>query len=270
MRAAILFILIGLFFACKQEKKEFTVIDENISYKLLAFDENEKMYQKGNMVRATIKLVAETDTVYNLYEVIPFKPENTPFYNLIKELNEGDSVYFKVKAGHLKSNHLNLKSVSDSMVLDGYLKIYEFLTLDKIRLFKSQNDPELLEQKVLNRFVKTIPNVKNKNGVYIQTIQKGQGVSVELGKTLTLKYTANFINGIEFDNTHNENYFEYTYGTPNQVIEGLDVALLGMKNKEKSKIIIPSQLAFGEDGSSTGIVPPFTSLVYDLEIIDIK
>lgn len=270
MRILTVLIVFLSLFACRPEKKEFTDLDENISYKLLAFDDNEKSYQKGNTVRAAIKLIALTDTVYNLYEVIPFKPENTPFYNLIKELNEGDSVYFKVKAGHLKSNQLNLTSVSDSVVLDGYLKIYEFLTLDKIRLFKAQNDPELLEQKVLNRFVRTIPTIKNKNGVYIQTIQKGQGVSVELGKTLILKYQASFINGIEFDNTHNENYFEYTYGTPNQVIEGLDVVLLGMKNKEKAKIIIPSQLAFGEDGSSTGIVPPFTSLVYDLEIIDIK
>lgn len=270
MRILALLIIFLSLFACQQEKKEFTVIDENISYKLLAFEDNEEIYQNGNMVRAAIKLVATTDTIYNLFEIIPFKPENTPFYDLIKELNEGDSVYFKVKAGFLKKNQLNLKLESDTLDLDGYLKIYEFLTLDKIHQFNTQNDAELLEQKVLNRFIKTIPNIKNKNGVYIQTIQKGQGVSVESGKTLTLKYKANFINGIEFDNTYFENYFEYTYGTPNQVIEGLDVALLGMKNKEKAKIIIPSQLAFGEDGSSTGIVPPYTTLVYEIEIIDIK
>ncbi|MBI2279248.1 MAG: FKBP-type peptidyl-prolyl cis-trans isomerase [Bacteroidetes bacterium] len=113
-------------------------------------------------------------------------------------------------------------------------------------------------------------NIKKRNGIYVSTIQNGQGNSVELGKTIIIKYKANFIDGIEFDNTYYQHYFEYTYGTPNQVIEGLDVALLGMKNKEKSKIIIPSQLAFGDKGSSTGIVPPFTPLVYELEIIDIK
>jgi FKBP-type peptidyl-prolyl cis-trans isomerase len=104
----------------------------------------------------------------------------------------------------------------------------------------------------------------------VSTIQKGQGISVETGKTLILKYKASFMDGIEFDNTYYQHFFEYTYGTPNQVIEGLAIALLGMKNKEKSKIIIPSQLAFGDKGSSTGIVPPFTTLVYELEIIDIK
>ncbi|MCB0381646.1 MAG: hypothetical protein KDD24_10345, partial [Flavobacteriales bacterium] len=102
MRILIVLIVLLSLFACRPEKKEFTVLDENISYKLLAFDDNEKSYQKGNTVRADIKLIALTDTVYNLYEVIPFKPENTPFYNLIKELNEGDSVYFKVKPGYLK------------------------------------------------------------------------------------------------------------------------------------------------------------------------
>ncbi|MGE0562651.1 MAG: FKBP-type peptidyl-prolyl cis-trans isomerase [Flavobacteriales bacterium] len=270
MRIIVVLIVFLSLFACQQEKKEFKVIDENFSYKLLGFDETEKSFKKGNTVRAAIQLLSGENTLYQQYEIIPFNPELSPFFALIKELNEGDSVYFKTNTDYFKNQHINLNWEGKEKVLEGYLKIYEFLTLDEIHQFKTKNDPELLEQKVLNRFVRTIPNVSSKNGVYLQTLQKGQGVSVELGKTLILKYQASFINGIEFDNTYYENYFEYTYGTPNQVIEGLDVALLGMKNKEKAKIIIPSQLAFGEDGSSTGIVPPFTSLVYDLEIIDIK
>ena len=41
-----------------------------------------------------------------------------------------------------------------------------------------------------------------------------------------------------------------------------------LKKGEKSKIIIPSQLAFGRVGSSTKIVPPYTTVIYNLEIIN--
>lgn len=270
MRTAVLFLIIFSFLACKREKKEFTVIDENFSYKLLAFDEHDMPFEKDNFVRASIKLVAGIDTVFNKYELVPFNPKNTPFYNLIADLNEGDSICFKLNPNYLKEHHFNVDLTNDTLLLDGYIKIYEFLTIEKNDEFVAKNDPELIEQLMLTRYLKSFKNIKKRNGVYVSTIQKGQGISVESGKTLTLKYKASFIDGIEFDNTYYQNYFEYTYGTPNQIIEGLDVVLLGMKNKEKSKIIIPSQLAFGDKGSSTGIVPPFTTLVYELEIIDIK
>lgn len=270
MKKVVSFFIILSILACKQEKKEFKVVDENFQYKLLAFDEHEKPYHQNEFVRASIKLIEGNDTIFNKLEFIPFQLNTLPFLNLISDLKVGDSIFFKVKSSFLKEQHFNIGFSNDTSLLEGYLKIYEFLTIEEYNQFTSKNDPELIEQMMLNKYVKTIKNFKKRNGVYVNTIQKGQGNSVEVGKTLTLKYKASFIDGIEFDNTHDQQFFEYTYGTPNQVIEGLDVALLGMKNKEKSKIIIPSQLAFGDKGSSTGIVPPFTTLVYDLEIIDIK
>lgn len=270
MRRVFLAVLLLFFFACKREKKEFKVVDENFQYKLLAFDEHDKPFKKDNFVRASIKLVAGTDTIFNKYESVSFNPENTPFYTLITDLYEGDSICFKLNPNYLKEHHFNVDLTNDTLLLDGYIKIYEFLTIEKNDEFVAKNDPELIEQLMLTRYLKSFKNIKKRNGVYVSTIQKGQGISVESGRTLTLKYKATFIDGIEFDSTHHQQFFEYTYGTPNQIIEGLDVALLGMKNKEKSKIIIPSQLAFGDKGSSTGIVPPFTTLVYDLEVIDIK
>ena len=270
MRTAVLFLIIFSFFACKREKKEFKVIDENFQYKLLSFDEHNKPYSPNDFVRASINLVAGSDTIFNKYELVPFNPEKTPFYTLIADLNEGDSICFKLNPNYLKEQHFNVALTNDTLLLEGYIKIYEFLTIEKNDEFVAKNDPELIEQLMLTRYLKSFKNIKKRNGVYVSTIQKGRGISVELCKTLTLKYKASFIDGIEFDNTYYQNYFEYTYGTPNQIIEGLDVVLLGMKNKEKSKIIIPSQLAFGDKGSSTGIVPPFTTLVYELEIIDIK
>jgi FKBP-type peptidyl-prolyl cis-trans isomerase FkpA len=43
-----------------------------------------------------------------------------------------------------------------------------------------------------------------------------------------------------------------------------------MKEGERSLFIIPSKLAFGENGSSTGIIPPFTSVIFEVELIEVK
>ena len=39
-----------------------------------------------------------------------------------------------------------------------------------------------------------------------------------------------------------------------------------MSEGEKALVILPSDLAFGETGSSTGIIPPFTSLLFEVEL----
>ncbi len=270
MRIWVLLIIIILFFGCKRNSSQYKIIDENLSYKLLAFDENGKSFKKNDFVRASIKLLLKTDTIYQKYELLPFNTENFILNNLIADLNEGDSVHFKVRSSYLRNQHFNVKLTNDTSVLDGYLKIYEFLTISKNQDFLAKNDPEFIEQKIIKRYISQFNSFNYNNGIYINTAQSGQGISVENGRTVTLKYIAYFLDGIEFDNTFNKNYFEYTFGTPNQVIQGLDIALLGMKNKEKAKIIIPSQLAFGDKGSATGIVPPFTPLLYEIEIIDIN
>ena len=45
---------------------------------------------------------------------------------------------------------------------------------------------------------------------------------------------------------------------------------IGMMHEgEKALFIMPSELAFGENGSSTGIIPPFTSLIFEVELVAI-
>jgi FKBP-type peptidyl-prolyl cis-trans isomerase FkpA len=39
---------------------------------------------------------------------------------------------------------------------------------------------------------------------------------------------------------------------------------------EKSLFIIPSHMAFGQEGSSTGIVPAFTPVIFEVEIIEVR
>jgi FKBP-type peptidyl-prolyl cis-trans isomerase len=42
-----------------------------------------------------------------------------------------------------------------------------------------------------------------------------------------------------------------------------------MNEGAKAKFIIPSHLAYGEDGSSTGIIPPYTTVIYEIELLNL-
>jgi len=94
--------------------------------------------------------------------------------------------------------------------------------------------------------------------------------SVKKGKKIKLFYKGYFLDGTLVDYTPHNWAFEFTYGQEGQLIDGLQLALYKLKKGEKAKIILPSQLAFGSEGSSNGAIPPYTPLVYQIEIADIK
>ncbi|TFH67080.1 MAG: FKBP-type peptidyl-prolyl cis-trans isomerase, partial [Gemmatimonadales bacterium] len=61
--------------------------------------------------------------------------------------------------------------------------------------------------------------------------------------------------------------FEFRLGS-GDVLEGWDEGIVGMRRGGKRKLIIPHELAYGETGE--GEIPPFTTLVYDIELIDFR
>jgi peptidylprolyl isomerase len=60
------------------------------------------------------------------------------------------------------------------------------------------------------------------------------------------------------------------FGKPGQLIPGLQYGLSLMKSGERALIFMPSALAFGEDGSNTGIIPPRTPIYFDVNVIEVK
>lgn len=109
------------------------------------------------------------------------------------------------------------------------------------------------------------------SGLFHLLITEGTGKKIELGDTITVNYEGRFLNGKFFDSTIRRNQpFQFVYGTEWQVVKGLEEAIGMMREGEKSLFILPSELAFGTEGSSTGIVPPFTSLIFEVEIIAVN
>jgi len=109
------------------------------------------------------------------------------------------------------------------------------------------------------------------SGIYYLNLRPGSGKAIEEGDTVVVNYEGKFLNGKFFDSTVKRNEpFSFVFGTEWQVIEGLEKAIGVMREGEKSLFIVPSEQAFGNRGSTSNIIPPFTSLIFEVEILKVS
>ncbi|TWT34265.1 FKBP-type peptidyl-prolyl cis-trans isomerase [Blastopirellula retiformator] len=111
------------------------------------------------------------------------------------------------------------------------------------------------------------PNVKTtKSGLQYIVEKEGTGASPKPTDDVVCHYKGELIDGTVFDSS-------YDRGEParfpvNRVIPGWTEALQLMKAGGKWKLFIPSDLAYGENGSP-GAIPPNSVLVFDIELLEV-
>lgn len=89
------------------------------------------------------------------------------------------------------------------------------------------------------------------------------------GDTLHMHYSGKLEDGTEFDSSLRRNQpFVFTLGA-GQVIKGWDQGLLGMCEGEKRKLVIPSEMGYGESGAPPKI-PGGATLVFEVELLKVE
>ena len=266
----IISLLLLTIYSCENKFPDYVKKDQGIYMKLLSFEEEGKGVNVGDHVVASIEIMGEEGLLYRRYKEDVINLENNKFNFLINYLNEGDSCKFMVSKARIMDEFSPISfNETSSDFLEVTIKIYEYLTKGEYLSQREAYDKEMMEQLILTKYLEEV-NAKLEHGIYKEQLITGSGKGIEKGDHISINYKGYFVSRLEFDNTYKRNAFTFTYGTPGQVIKGLDIAISGMKKGEKSKIIIPSQLAFGEKGSTTLIVPAFSTVIYELEIVNVK
>jgi len=107
------------------------------------------------------------------------------------------------------------------------------------------------------------------SGLRYKMIQKGDGKKAEAGKTVSVHYEGSLESGKVFDSSYpRKKPIEFRLGQ-GQVIEGWDEGIALLQVGDKARFVIPSDLAYGSAGAG-GVIPPNATLIFDVELMDVK
>lgn len=144
--------------------------------------------------------------------------------------------------------------------------------VEAFRTFEGSREKRLAEQKAatdaeLDKIAAGFDQTDS--GLRYKILQEGQGKTAEKGKTVSVHYKGQLIDGTVFDSSYKRNEpIDFPLGM-GQVISGWDEGIQLLKVGDKARFVIPSNLAYGSQGAG-GVIPPDATLVFDVELMNVQ
>ncbi len=123
-----------------------------------------------------------------------------------------------------------------------------------------------IDNKIIEDYIKAnnIQTQKSPWGAFVQVIDAGTGPKPSFGKYLQIKYRGTNLEGKEFD----AGVFPLQFGAGGS-IKGFEEGVRFLGKGGKSKVLVPSMLAYGPRGQEPKIKPNEV-LMFDMEVLDIS
>lgn len=104
----------------------------------------------------------------------------------------------------------------------------------------------------------------------------GTGAEIKSGQNALVHYTGWLYDaaapenkGKQFDSSVGGEPFEFAVGA-GHVIAGWDQGVAGMKVGGKRRLVIPPDMGYGARGAGGGLIPPNATLLFDVELVEIR
>jgi FKBP-type peptidyl-prolyl cis-trans isomerase FkpA len=107
-----------------------------------------------------------------------------------------------------------------------------------------------------------------KSGLVYQSLKDGSGASPAATDTVKVHYRGTFLDGREFDSSYKRG--EPTEFPLNRVIPCWTEGVQLMKPGGKARLTCPAAIAYGERGAGGGLIPPNTTLNFEIELVSVK
>ncbi|MFC2121453.1 FKBP-type peptidyl-prolyl cis-trans isomerase [Bacteroidota bacterium] len=146
-----------------------------------------------------------------------------------------------------------------------YISIFLFLGIMINSCNKEESYSWELEMQKLDEYIEhnNITVEPTSGGIYYIETLEGDGVMPKAGDIVTVEYTGTFLDGEEFESGKNT----FKLGI-RDAIKGWDIGIAKMKKGGKAILIIPSTSAYGISGR--GKIPPYTTLVFEVELLEVN
>jgi peptidylprolyl isomerase len=128
----------------------------------------------------------------------------------------------------------------------------------------SKSEPPKTETKPLD----TSKMTKTASGLMYEDVVIGKGETPKPGQEVAVHYTGTLTNGTKFDSSLDRGEpIRFPLGA-GRVIKGWDEGIASMKVGGKRKLVIPPELGYGSQ--DMGDIPPNSTLLFDVELVEIK
>lgn len=132
--------------------------------------------------------------------------------------------------------------------------------LEKLKKETLEAGKKYLAEHRIKKGVKT-----TKSGLQYEVLKEGSGGSVQAESIVMLNYQAKLIDGTVFDDTYKRKAPAHL--SMINIIDGLKEGLLLMKEGSKYKLVVPSELAYKEDGVAD--IPPNAVVIFEVELLKV-
>ena len=130
-------------------------------------------------------------------------------------------------------------------------------------------ETEKAAQQLADYFAKNKIKAKpTASGLYYVKTQDGNGEKPKVGQMVEVHYTGKLLDGTVFDSSIERGEPIFVPIGVGQVIPGWDEGIMMMSKGEKGMLYIPYYLAYGD--RETGVIPPFSNLIFEVELINFK
>lgn len=266
----------------KKPVKKSAASFKTTSYKIIKTNSQERAVKSGELLMinmfGTGKLADNRDTIlFNSYTA------GNPFFIPVDKVTLG-KVFFNLR----KNDSLEMDVFADSLFTNSFKqslpsflkqKSYIHFLVKVENVFNQKELEELKQAEQIKRASKDSAEINALLAKYKDIKTTASGLKYIITKSTTsnypqkgdevqMNYTGMFLDGKKFDeNLNTESPFSFKLGT-GQVIAGWDEGIMLLREGEEAKLIIPSELGYGEQG--TGPIPPNATLVFDVKLLKIK
>lgn len=288
MKYFIIFISIIVLLGCGRETPDFYTTLHGLKYKYHDINSDESTPKLGDYLTVYMQWKTLKDSVFYDSRTVSLSGKDVILLGKAKhlggieegfaKLQKGDSVSFYINPKRFYNDYLSIQKLpqflknEEEIIITLRLLDIESEPVYKQKVEEQKEELELQELKEVGRIVNEweakYDSVLEINGSYLVLEKALDTTKLTYGAIIQLNYEASFINGVTFYSTYKNGYpDEFQIGKEGQVVEGLSDALSKMNYNQKAKVLVPSYRGFGSDGSPGKVIPPFTLIIYDVEVM---
>jgi len=279
-------MIVGIFavFMTSCDNDKFKTNENGLKYKFHSENKDGKMPEEGNIIEVNMSYAAGDSVLFDskdMPQAMVMRMEKPLFkgdlYEGVYMMHVGDSATFACNTDSvfkiLFRQHKTPEAFDSIDAITFNIKLLSVKTQEELQAEQEALNAAAKAEESINRDKYLSDNnitvEPTESGLIFIETKSGKGKKPVAGDKVKVHYTGYLLDGTKFDSSVDRDQpFIFDLGQ-GRVIKGWDEGIAMMNIGDKATLIIPSSIGYGARGAG-GLIPPFSTLVFDVELLGIE